>query len=419
MEQTNRKVGEYELDNITISNFRGNAVDIKVSMIDFNIQTDIFNTTMHGELRIKDSGDFQQNLPLIGEEILKLEFKKEGVSKKIKLLFYVYSLVDKIKRSEDAFEYVLNFCSIELLLNRGTFISESFTNIESKDMVKKLLTRLTKKDIDIEDTSAKINYIAPNITPFEIINYLTSRTISKNYPNCGSFVFYEDFTGFHFRTLDSMIKSKIKAKYNFSHKTLITNDINNELYSITEWKIDQHYDILDNLNKGGYGITTKVLDPFTRKYDSKTFNMVAKDTYDKISRIDDDYKNALHDENTFLFSNAANNITKFRLSYNDFNKEHIIGQRYVQLNQISNNYRLILKIPGNLEITVGDIINLDYTNFSSDSDKKYTDLYLSGKYLITAIKYHCTNTEFHMVLEVTKDSYNSNHEEHDRIPLIA
>ncbi len=108
MEQTNRKVGEYELDNITISNFRGNAVDIKVSMIDFNIQTDIFNTTMHGELRIKDSGDFQQNLPLIGEEILKLEFKKEGVSKKIKLLFYVYSLVDKIKRSEDAFEYVLN-----------------------------------------------------------------------------------------------------------------------------------------------------------------------------------------------------------------------------------------------------------------------------------------------------------------------
>lgn len=28
-------------------------------------------------------------------------------------------------------------------------------------------------------------------------------------------------------------------------------------------------------------------------------------------------------------------------------------------------------------------------------------------------------SEFHMVLEVTKDSYNNNHEEHDRIPLIV
>ncbi len=68
----NRKVGAYKLDNITITNYRGNTVDIKVSMIDFNIQLDIFNTSMHGQIRIKDSNDFIQNLPLIGEELLRI-----------------------------------------------------------------------------------------------------------------------------------------------------------------------------------------------------------------------------------------------------------------------------------------------------------------------------------------------------------
>lgn len=412
----NRKVGDYKLDNITIINYIGKSVDIKVSMIDFNIQLDIFNTTMHGELRIKDSNDFIQNLPLIGEELLRIEFKKDNSMEKVQLVFYIYSLVDKIKRSENEFEYVLNFCSLELLKNRSTFISESFINIESNEMVKRLLANISKKNLYTENTSTKINYIAPNITPFEIINYLTSRTISKTFPNSGSFVFYEDFDGFNFKTIDSMVKEESKNTYTFNHKTFTNNNINTELYTINKWKVNQHFDILDNLNKGGYGLTTKVLNPFTRKYESKTFNMTDESTYNNVSRLDDNYKHALHDSKTFLFNDSANNITKFRLSYNDFNKEHIMGQRYVQLNQISNNYSVIVQVPGNLNITIGDIITLDYKNHSVD--KRATDLYLSGKYLITAIKYHCSSTEFHMVMEIVKDSYNNNHEEYNRIPLI-
>lgn len=412
----NRKVGAYKLDNITITNYRSNTIDIKVSMIDFNIQLDIFNTSMHGQIRIKDSNDFIQNLPLIGEELLRIEFKKDNSTEKVKLLFYIYSLVDKIKISENEFEYIMNFCSVELLQNRSTFISESFNNIESSDMVNKLIKKISKKNIQIEETSTKINYIAPNITPFEIINYLTSRTISKSFPNSGSFVFYEDFNGFNFRTIDSMVKSDVKQTYNFSHKTFTNNDINNELYSINKWKVNKHFDILDNLNKGGYGITTYVLNPFSRKYERKIFNMTNEETYNNISRLDDNYNNALHDKDTFLFKDSADNITKFRMSYNEFNKEHIIGQRYVQLNQISNNYNVIIQIPGNLNITVGDLINLEHKNHSVDD--RATDLYLSGKYLITAIKYHCTSTEFHMVLEIVKDSYNNDHDEYNRIPLI-
>lgn len=414
---TNRKVGSYDLESITIINYRGNSVDIKSSVITFNIQAEIFNTTLHGELVLKDSNDFSQNLPLIGEEFLKIEFKKPGITEKTTLLFYIYSLVDKIKRSDNAFEYVLNFCSLELLKNRGESISESFNNIEVSDMVEKILSRITKKNISIEDTSTKLNYIAPNISPFEIINYLTSRTISKKYTNSGSFVFYEDFNGFHFRTIDSMLTSSPVVTYSFEHKTFVNNDINNELYTINKWKIDQHYDILDNLNKGGYGINTKILNPFTRKYTNKTFSVLSEEDYNSINNLDNNYKNALHDNNTFLFANSPNNINKFRMTYNDYNKEYIIGQRYVQLNQISNGYKLIAQIPGNLEINIGDVINLEYKNHSVD--KRETDLYLSGKYLITAIKYHFSNLEFHMVIEIIKDSYNNNHNEYNRITLIG
>ncbi len=417
MSVANRKVGAYELENITIINYRGKTVDIKSSVIGFNIQAEIFNTTLHGELVIKDSNDFIQNLPLIGEEFLKIEFKKNGINERTTLLFYIYSLVDKIKRSDNSFEYVLNFCSLELLTNRGESISESFINIEVSDMVNKILSRITKKKIYVEETSTKMNYIAPNISPFEIINYMTSRTISKKFSNSGSFVFYEDFNGFNFKTIDSMLISTPVATYTFEHKTFITTDINNELYTISKWKVDQHYDILDNLNKGGYGINTKVLNPFTRKYTSKTFNVLTEEDYKNINNLDNNYKNALHDNNTFLFTNAPNNINKFRMSYNDYNKEHIIGQRYVQLNLISNGYKLIAQIPGNLEINIGNVINLEHKNHSVD--KRETDLYLSGKYLITAIKYEFSNTEFQMFIEIIKDSYDNNHNEFNRIPLIG
>lgn len=413
---SNRKPGQYILSDITIINYEGKSVDIKSALIDFDVQSDLFNTCLHGTLKIQDLGDFQQNLPLIGEEILQIKFKTNPDSEPTVMNFYIYSLVDKTKRGEDGFEYKLNFCSIEMLQNRALNLSESFYNLNASDIVKRCFSRISSKAIDIEDTVNNINYISPSVSPFEIINYMTTRSISKSFPNTGTYVFYEDLKGFNYRTIDSMISDESKAEYSFNHKNQINTNMDNEFYTVNSWEIVQHYDILDGLNKGGYGATTRVLDPFTRSYGVKTFNIFSDDDYNKVEHINKDKNSSLH-SSKFNFTQAPNNFIKFRMVDDIVDKENIMGSRYTQINRITNSYKLVLEIPGNTDITTGDTITLNYLNHSSDTN--INDLYLQGKYLIIAIRHIFNTSEYHMILEVIKDSYHNNHEEVDRMSFIT
>ena len=132
---------------------------------------------------------------------------------------------------KDSFEYKLNFCSIELLNNRSTTLSESFFKSSPDSIVKKCLSRISNKNITIEESANTIDYIAPSISPFEVINYMTSRTISKKYPNTGTYVFYEDMKEFNFKTIDSLIVAPPVATYMFNHKNQTNISIESEFYS--------------------------------------------------------------------------------------------------------------------------------------------------------------------------------------------
>lgn len=413
----NRKPGQYSLSAIYIINYAGTPIDIKAAMVEMDIQSDLFNTCLHGTLTVKDSGDFQQNVPLVGEEKLTISYQMDKESEKIEKTFYIYSLVDKIKRSEDSFEYKLNFCSIELLNNRSTSLSESFFRSSPDTIVKKCLSRISTKNINIEKSANTIDYIAPTVSPFEVINYMTSRTISEKYPNTGTYVFYEDMKGFNFKTIDSMLVAEPVVTYNFNHKTQTNTDINEEFYSISKWEVTQHYDVLDSLNKGAYGATTRILDPFTRDYGVKTFNMLDVNDYKKIEHIDKDVKNSLH-TSKFNFTSASASFIKFRMVYGTEDKENIIGARYSQINRITNGYKMAAQIPGNDALKTGDIITLNYLNYSKD-EKNAMDLFLQGNYLIVAMRHFFTPTEYQMALELVKDSYYNNHEDYDRTKLIG
>lgn len=413
----NRKPGQYSLSSISIINYAGKTIDIKASMIEMDIQSDLFNTCLHGSITIKDSADFQQNVPLVGEEKLTISYKIDKESEAVEKTFYIYSLVDKIKRGEDGFEYKLNFCSIELLNNRATTLSESFFRSSPDNIVKKCLKNISDKKLNIEESANTIDYIAPSISPFEIINYMTSRTISKKYPNTGTYVFFEDMKEFNFKTIDSLIAAEPVAVYSFNHKNQTNISIDVEFYSVTKWEVIQHYDILDSLNKGAYGVTTRILDPFTRDYGVKTFNILNEEDYKKIEHTDKDIKNSLH-TSKFNFTSAASSFIKFRMVYGSEDKENIMGARYSQINRITNGYKLTAQIPGNDELRTGDVITLNYLNYSKD-EKNQKDLFLQGKYLIVAMRHFFTPSEYQIALELVKDSYYSNHEDYDRIQLIG
>ena len=76
--------------------------------------------------------------------------------------------------------------------------------------------------------------------------------------------------------------------------------------------------------------------------------------------------------------------------------------RISQLQQIES-IKLELEIVGTVDIMIGDVINLEFSDISFESreqDKIYT-----GNYLITAVRHNITQNDFITVLEIVKESY--------------
>ena len=68
------------------------------------------------------------------------------------------------------------------------------------------------------------------------------------------------------------------------------------------------------------------------------------------------------------------------------------------------NTVILITIPGNSELNVGDTINCKFTPATSYEEGKQEDKYTSGKYLITKCRHAITKRMYDTVLECVKDT---------------
>jgi hypothetical protein len=87
--------------------------------------------------------------------------------------------------------------------------------------------------------------------------------------------------------------------------------------------------------------------------------------------------------------------------------ETYVPNRVAQL-ALANYMKIRIRVPGNAELMVGLNLNINvYDSFLQGSSKtRELDYYLSGKYLITAVRHMITSnpSTFYTVLELVKDS---------------
>jgi len=73
------------------------------------------------------------------------------------------------------------------------------------------------------------------------------------------------------------------------------------------------------------------------------------------------------------------------------------------LKHLTNNI-IVITIPGNSELNVGDTIECKFTPATSFEEGKEEDKYTSGKYLITKCRHVITKQIYDTVLECVKDT---------------
>lgn len=429
------ETGNYELDYLRIENYRGQFIDITAMMNTLSITEDLFSTCMYGTITLQDQVDLQQELPLMGEEKIKLRYRTYKDMDWVELEFRVYQMSNRTQISNGAFGYILSFASEEMFLNKFEILSKSYRSKLISDIVASIIKEFdTDKDVFQEKTDQKINYIQPQITPFQAINTLTQKAKSPKHKG-SSYVFYESIDGFHFESIETMFEKEPVEYYMTTSGGEETQD--KKFYRIVNYDFPDQFNKLDLIEKGMFGGTLRTLDLLTRSFNEIEYNY--DEDFEKTKHVEDAddemkmispnfpwkdritkgaYKSVLSTDRDIQY--IKTNSTNFDREWQT--KERSVLWRMSQLQQITNNLKIRLQVPGNSELTAGTVLDIKLPSMSTfdfeDEVISKEDRFVSGKYLALTVNHTFSQTKMFTIVEAAKDCFKQSHEDELREKLF-
>lgn len=438
LEENFQAPGDVLIKQIYIVTSKGMVVDMRDYLIEIDLYESIFTPCVTGTFLVKDSRNLLKNLPLLGEELLVLEFKTPTIDDRLSIhkTFRIHSIKNRNYASDGSSQiYSLDFCSVEMFRDISNNISRSFSGNPSEIVVKIFQEYLAcSRNIDVETLNESdvktdltilntpdnvIKFVSPNWTPIQCINWLCSKSYSSKACN---FLFWETTKGFYYGSTDSIYKFKDKVTIgNYVYSSSLpgnvgSDDANKRLFTIKYLMFLKNTNQLAN-NLDGY-ISNQLLDInlYNKSYEEINYDHITNFT--KYS----------HTENTKSFPMADLNTSRSFSSYSKLNynypKLHNIEEnfpevtKYIFGNRRSNmleldNLKVKIGIPGRTDIEVGNLINIRLPkaspSFPEDkSSVMYDELY-SGSYLITSLNHKINPLTHFITCELTKDCFSRDH----------
>ena len=465
--------GDYILPNIVLVSHTGNAVEIKNMVIEMNIYESIYKNAVTGTLVILDTTNIIQNLPIQGTERLMFKLSTAGTQGKPNLCvdatettghpFHIYKLSDRKEVKEGVESYVLHFGSREMFRNLQHKVSRAYDNAISTSAVQIYTDTDTldgRKQFKFEPTRNADKIVMPNIRPFNAINMLADRALSKNGSSAG-YLFYETTKAFYFRSLENLMATLSvfprdeEIEINYAPKNVgagagkKTHSQEYNMYNVDSYSFDQHFDTASNTITGTYGSKIITHNLFDKSYTITKYNFhdiygeefhadrgertgskynypvsrtpISLDKTDDgtrqkaISDYPDSYTSListtrfLHNEDTGIFGTDtdAEGLTE--------------AKRVSRENQMQNSSVLTIEIPGHSYVEAGDIIKF---NLLSQEPQKgvnrgtVLDEFHSGRYVVASLRHQVAKEGYSMVLECIKDSVSKSRGDDNTFPGI-
>jgi len=443
---------DIDLQYISISTLRKGDVSEKVVIHDsekdiqrwnaVSIYEDIFKNFMTCEIVLVDQDGMFLNR-FRTEEVIVIRFCTPDLEKRTfqprDHYFYLYKIDPvMILNKPNGAVYSIRGISFEFFYNSLRTFSKGYsgrTEVIAEEIYKEFLDAKSERTIRKKfrvgrPTKNEMKFTFPYVNPLDAINHLASVSIDSANPDICNYVFYEDKDGFNFKSITEIIENPRKIHKYITSKTSSTPFANFGAYfdnTITVTPIRGADKIVDTLD-GVYGEFFADYDLMYKSYKPYIFiergrggNVHGKrylEYFPKTKHLNE--KPLLSKENEIFtdpigrnricFSNKALYSEKKKLEngqetwqlYQTHEEEYSF-QRRSMMQQI-NSMSVELVVPGNSDITVGDLIDLDTVIYRSSDP----DLYLSGKYLVTAV-HHAINLDgYKSIITISRDSIKSN-----------
>lgn len=411
----------------------GQAVDFSGIIAEFSYFEDIFGFGISGNFLVNDSVGYINTMQLHGEEKLVLEFSKPGMDNPIEKIFRVYKISNRQQNSFNNENYIVHFCSEELILNEQYKVTKSYQKALISDMISDILLNYLKIDqkhiAEIEQTVRLRDLTVPLFKPLRAISWLTTLALSGEKNSIGApFLFYENKNGINFKSALNLFKQEPYNTYYYEPKGLKMDsgvtDIGKEMVNAIKYELIQSFDSSFAVSSGMYANKLVTFDPVRLKFGETNFNYNQykqnAETVDS-SGLPITNPNRMGDtlDNTtgvikFAVSNSGLSENQYvkdkQISVQENAAEQTIPYRTAQMAMFVNN-RVKLMVPGDPNLTVGLIVNfvmptIAYSN--QNTKEKDQDQFYSGKYLVTALRHYFNQeNKFFTIIEICKDSFSN------------
>ena len=421
----------YSLDKCVIVTSLGQPIDFTNLFQEFNYYEDIFGAFVSGDITINDSLGLLSQMGFNGHEYLMLEFSQPNLAEcqSLSRSFRIYKVSNRQLTRDQNETYTLHFCSEETVLSEQYRISKSYKSKLVSDMVTDIMANYLKKPVilNIEPTKGLRDIIIPNMKPLEALNWLTTQAISAS--NAGAdYLFYENYNGYNFSTLQSLYNNEVPARLKFKYqpKNIQQVDENNpaeNMINVYSFEVINNFDSLFGNNSGMLANRLISVDIIRQKYTNTVFdyakyfssakklnpNPVLSNFQNRFGDTDNATANAtLKVVTTNTGQTTYSPYIKSRQpDIRDINIEKIVPHRTAQI-PLSTYIRYKIAVPGNPQLTVGQVIEFYLPEISRRPGGKDEDRFYSGKYLVTAVRHKIDfENRFVTVMEISKESLPS------------
>jgi hypothetical protein len=336
------------------------------------------------------------------------------------------------------------------LRNEGARCVKHFPRSTIKAHVEEILTDenglgISDKRIEVDDTSNSYTFMGNNRKPFYTLTWLSPKAQpvkTGKVDGTSGFVFYEDYGGYKFKSIDSLLDAAgAEAKYLSKNKEVNENipeftfttsidraeDPKNQ-QKILDFYIDKAVNIQKNLRVGLYSNLTYVIDPLNWNVEGVIHNL--QDQVNENKGMSTAGENVPIPKSKFFGDNPSRLLVRMsdsgmldpELETNDDGTAKDSGRNPADMAKAFTRYTLLFQqslnitVPCNITLRVGGLIYIDVPDVgptdatSTDMADKMVDPEVSGIYLIRAVRHHFELGEGRNVtsLNLIRDSYGLN-----------
>ena len=396
------------------------TVDIAPGTVMIDYYEDIFSPTLTAKLQVTNDGasikgedgtlqSIYNGLPLRGGETVTLKIKGNNeLNPGMDLSFFVSSISNVLSKKNTE-SFTLNLVSIGAITNETSRVGRKYPTSNKisesvKDIVKNYL--MDKRDVDVDPTQNPYGFIGNMRKPFTLLMWLASKSVpekSKDDATAG-YLFYETVTGFHFRSIDSIIDGKPVAKY---YSSEIIKQGNND-YKIIRYSTSLNADVLGKLQRGAYCSYRIFFDPLTFNYTDPTKGPFKLEDYKSAATLGKDvvlpgnlgnspsrYVTAIMDRGTMEKGASKKENADPTLSQ---------SQALMRYNSVFSQ-KLSMTIPSNTNLEAGDIIECEFA--LATQEKNTIDTEQSGLYMIKELCHHFDVSGSYTSLTLIKDTFGT------------